>query len=357
MTQDGEKTEQPSEKRLRDARRRGEVAKSHDLTSALLMLGALLVFWVAGARAAVGLAALMGKSLQTAPGFAGEMNEEAALAALGAGLSAAAWALAPLLASLFILTLLFSFLQTGPVFSFDAIKAKAENLNPAGNFKKKLLKGRPYIELARTLLKITVTTLIVARALWDARLQLLKLTGANASELAAFVVSFCLVTGLQVGFVFLLFGAGDFLLQRFLFLREQRMTKQEVKQELKESEGDPLIKGARRHLHMEIATQNMLAAVRRADVVVVNPTHVAVALRYETAEMSAPTVVAKGAELIAAEIRRVAGEASVPVIRDVPLARTLYDLDLDTEIPEELYGAVAAVLQFVYKLAQERGEV
>ena len=357
MTQGGEKTEQPTDKRLRDARRKGQVAKSHDLTSALLMLGALAVLWAAGARAAAALAALMGQSLRTAPAFAGEMNEEAALSALGVGLSAAAWALAPLLAVLFLLALLVTFLQTGPVFSFESVKLKAEHLSLAGNFKKKLLQGRPYIELGRTLLKVGVTALIVSAAVWGARLQLLRLTGAGTSEVAAFVVSFCLTTGLQVGVVFLLFGAGDYLLQRFLHLRELRMTKQEVKQEFKESEGDPLIKGARRHLHLEIATQNMMAAVRRAHVVVVNPTHVAVALRYDTDEMSAPTVVAKGAELMAAEIRKVAGEAGVPVVRDVPLARTLYDLDLDAEIPEELYGAVAAVLQFVYKLAEERGEV
>jgi flagellar biosynthetic protein FlhB len=285
------------------------------------------------------------------------MNEEAALSALSAGLGAAVWALAPLLAVLFLLALLVTFLQTGPIFSFEAVKMKAENLNPAGNFKKKLLKGRPYIELARTLLKVGVTALIVSGALWGARLQMLKLTEAGASEVAAFVVSFCLATGLQVGLVFLLFGAGDFLLQRFFHLRELRMTKQEVRQELKESEGDPLIKGARRHLHLEIATRNMVAAVKSANVVVVNPTHVAVALRYDTAEMSAPVIVAKGVELIAAEIRRVAVEAGVPVVCDVPLARTLYDLELDAEIPEELYGAVATILQFVYKLAQERGEV
>jgi flagellar biosynthetic protein FlhB len=135
------------------------------------------------------------------------------------------------------------------------------------------------------------------------------------------------------------------------------MTKQEVRDEHKESEGDPMIKGARRRLHMEIATRNMVAAVRSANVVVVNPTHVAVALQYDEAEMGAPTVVAKGVELIAAEIRRVAEESKVPVLRDVPLARTLYDLEIDAEIPEELYETVAGVLRFVYKLAQERGEV
>ena len=135
------------------------------------------------------------------------------------------------------------------------------------------------------------------------------------------------------------------------------MSKQEVKEEYKETEGNPLIKGARRRIHLEILQQAMMAAVKKADVVVVNPTHVAVALRYERAEMDAPTVVAKGAELMAAQIREIAKDAKVPIVRDVALARSLYELEIDALIPEELYEAVAEVLRWVYQLAEERNEI
>jgi flagellar biosynthesis protein FlhB len=357
MSQGGEKTEQPTEKRLRESRRKGQVARSQDLTSALLMLGALAALWASGAWAFAGLADAMGRSLGDASHFSGELDAAAALSALGAGLKAATWALAPLLGVLFALALLVGFLQTGPVFSFESVRLNAEHINPAQNFQKKFLKGRPYIELVKTLLKIAAASLIVSAALWGARFELLGLAGQGTAKVTSYVLSLTLTTGLKVGLAFLLIGGGDYLLQRFLHLRELRMTKQEVKHELKDSEGDPLIKGARRQLHFEIATRNMVAAVKGATVVVINPTHVAVALRYDAAAADAPTVVAKGAELIASEIRKVAAEAGVPIVRDVPLARALYDLELDAEIPDELFEAVAGVLRFVYKLAQERGEV
>ena len=132
------------------------------------------------------------------------------------------------------------------------------------------------------------------------------------------------------------------------------MSKQEVKEEYKETEGNPLIKSARRRVHLEILQQAMMAAVKRADVVVVNPTHVAVALKYDRAAMDAPVLVAKGAELMAQQIREIAKEADVPILRDVPLARALFDLEVDAAIPEDLYEAVAEVLRWVYQLAEER---
>ena len=135
------------------------------------------------------------------------------------------------------------------------------------------------------------------------------------------------------------------------------MTKQEVKQEYKETEGNPLFKNLRRQIHREILMQNMLAAVRQAHVVVVNPTHLAVALRYDRETMSAPTLVAKGAELMAAKIREIATEADVPLMRDVPLAHALFELEIDDEIPDELYETVAVVLSWAYQLAEDRGEV
>ena len=135
------------------------------------------------------------------------------------------------------------------------------------------------------------------------------------------------------------------------------MTKHEVREEYKETEGNPLHKSLRRQMHREILLQSIMEAVRRANVVVVNPTHLAVALRYERGAMNAPVVVAKGAELAAARIRELAKESHVPVTRDVSLARALYELEVDEEVPEELYEAVAVVLRWVYQLAEERGEV
>jgi flagellar biosynthetic protein FlhB len=357
MAHGGEKTEQPTDKRLREARRKGQVTKSQDLTSALLWLAALAALWLGGSSIVSGLAESMRETLSKAALFEGDLDAGVALAALADGLAAMAWALAPLLAVLFLMALATSFLQVGPVFSFEAVKMNAVRLNPSENFKQKFFKSRPYIELSKTILKLAVASIIVCTSLWGARFDLLRLSGEGVAQAASLTLSLGIGIGLKVGLVFLLAGAVDYFLQRFLYLKELRMTKQEVKQEFKESEGDPLIKGARRQLHLEILAQNMVAAVKGADVVVINPTHVAVALKYDTAVMDAPTVVAKGAGVIAAQIRRVAEESKVPIMRDVPLARTLFDLEVDAEVPEELYEAVAVVLRWVYNLARERGEV
>lgn len=237
------------------------------------------------------------------------------------------------------------------------MKTDINKLNPAEGFKQKFLKARPYIELAKTVTKITITAVVIGSVLWNARADLINLTTQSVTSVAAFTSKIVLEVGLKVGFTFLLLGAGDYSLQKYLYLKEMKMTKQEVKEEYKETEGDPLIKGARRQIHREILMQSMMAAVKKADAVVVNPTHIAVALQYDRGTMNAPTVVAKGAELMAAHIRQLADEAGVPIMRDVPLAHALYDLELEAEVPEELYEAVAVVLRWVYQLAEERGEV
>jgi flagellar biosynthetic protein FlhB len=159
--------------------------------------------------------------------------------------------------------------------------------------------------------------------------------------------------GIKVAILFLLIGGGDFFLQRFMFLKEMKMSKHEVKEEYKETEGNPLHKHHRRRMHMEILSQSV-SAVKKANVLVTNPTHLAIALQYERDSMDAPVILAKGADLIAAQMRYVAEEANVPMMRNVPLARALYELEIDEAIPEELYEPVAEVLRWVYQLHEEK---
>lgn len=352
----GEKTERPTEKRLRDARRKGQVARSQDFTSSLLLIAAVLVFWLAGKWMTGSLTTMMRGQVQQAATFKGEIDKAYALAALFAGVKAMAATLLPLFIVLLICALVISYLQVGPVFSFEPVRPNINKLNPGEGLKQKFFKARPYIELLKTLLKIVVAVVVVGTVLWGARRDVVQLTHQPPPRVASFTLSLIFEIGLKVGLAFLALGIADYFLQRFLFLKEMKMTKQEVREEYKETEGDPLIKSMRRQRHREILMQSMMAAVRRADVVVVNPTHVAVAIQYDRTAMSAPVVVAKGAELMAAQIREIAKEADVPITRDVPLARALYELEIDEEIPEELYESVAVVLRWVYQLAQERGE-
>ena len=170
----------------------------------------------------------------------------------------------------------------------------------------------------------------------------------------AFTFWLVLRIGFYVAALFLGLAIGDVFLQRYLFMNQMKMTKQEVKQEHKESEGDPLVKWMRKNLHRDILAQSSIAAVKSADVVVVNPTHVAVALKYDREEMDSPNVIAKGADLMAKQIREIAKKADVPIMRNIPLARELFEIDLDEEIPEEMYETVAEVLRWVYSLSKEK---
>lgn len=352
----GEKTEQPTEKRLQDAKKKGQVAKSQDLTGAVLLIAAVGVIWLIGHYMGEMLLTLVRDHLSSAASFKGSFTTEVAMSALSRGTIEMFWILLPLFLVVVVFALLASYLQIGSVFSTESISPKFEKLNPVEGFKQKFLKARSYVEFAKTIIKLIITAVVAGYVMWQSREDIVHLISKNPDVAAPFTLGLVIEIGLKVGLAFLVLGALDFLLQRLLHRRDLKMTKQELKDEYKETEGDPMVKAQRRSLHREILAQSLAAAVRDADVVLANPTHLAVALKYDRASMGAPIVTAKGADLMAAQIRRIAGESGVPVKRDVPLARALYLLEVEDEIPEELYEAVAAVLQWVYSMADERGE-
>lgn len=352
----GEKTEQPTDKRLKDARKKGQVAKSQDLTSALLLIAAVAVVWMIGGYIGGILQGTVKDQIEFAATFKGEFTNETAYNVLWRGVSGMFWALTPIFVVVMVFAFLGNYLQIGTLFSAEAISPKFEKLNPVEGFKQKFLKSRSYIELAKTIFKMLITASIAAYVLWAAREDVIRLIEKPADVVAIYTFGLILEICLKIGVTFLILGGADFFLQKFLHRQDMKMTKHEVKEEYKETEGNPLIKAQRRALHREILSQSLAAAVRDADVVMANPTHVAVALKYQRGVSNAPIVTAKGADLIAAQIRQIAMESGVPVKRDIPLARALYELEVDEEIPEELYEAVAVVLQWVYSIAEERAE-
>jgi flagellar biosynthetic protein FlhB len=354
----GEKTEQPTDKRLQDARKKGQVAKSQDLTSALLLIAAVAVVWLIGGYIGGVLQASVKDQIEFAAAFRGEFTSETAASVMWRGLAGMFWVLTPIFLVVTVFAFLGNFLQIGTVFSFEAIAPKFERLDPFEGLKQKFLKSRSYIELVKTVSKVLVAAVVAGYVLWEAREETVGLIEKPLGVAASYSFSLVLEICLKIGLAFLILGGADFFLQRFLHRRDMKMTKREVKEEYKETEGNPLIKSQRRALHREILSQSLPAqAVRDADLVVVNPTHVAVAVKYERGAAKAPVMTAKGADLMAAQIRRIAMESGVPVKREVALARALYELEVDQEIPEELYEAVAVVLQWVYSMAEERREM
>ncbi len=353
----GEKTEQPTSKKLRDAKKKGQVAKSQDLSSAVLLLVAVGLLWLAGNFLGGFALESVKEQFVAASSFKGVMTQEVVFAAFGKGLITFVMILAPLFVIIWIFAFSVNYLQVGSIFATESISPKFSKLNPVEGFKNKFLKLRPYVEMLKTLAKMIITAVVVGTVLWAARGDIILLSMKPLDVSIAYTFNLIIEIGFKIGIVFLILGGADFFLQRFLHRRDMKMTKHEVKQEYKETEGDPLIKSQRRAIHREILSQGMAAAVKQADVVVANPTHLAVALKYDKSESEAPIMTAKGADLMAAQIREIAKENKVPITRDIALARTLYELEINDEIPEELFEVVAIVLRWVYKMADENDKI
>ncbi|MFN0120269.1 MAG: flagellar biosynthesis protein FlhB [Blastocatellia bacterium] len=353
MSQSGEKTEKPTRKRLRDARKKGQVAKSQDLTQAILLLSAVIVVVAAGGFTGSVLTASLTDWTHRAGTFRGEITLPLALTTLRSSLGVVALALAPLLAAMFLIALLTGYAQVGGMFVSEPLKPDFKKLNPAEGFKNKFLKLRPWVELVRTMIKMLICGVLIMAILWSHRVDIVNAAQLTLPQTALLVSQMITEIGWKVAVVFVILGIGDFFLQQFLYRKELMMTKHEIREEYKETEGNPLHKNARRRAHRDVLSRNLPQAVRQATVVVVNPTHLAVALTYEEASGRAPVVAASGADLMAARIRELARAAGVPIIRDAPLARALYQVEIEEEIPEDLYEPVAIVLSWVFRLAQD----
>jgi flagellar biosynthesis protein FlhB len=348
----GEKTEQPTQKRIKDARKKGQVFKSQDITQALLFLAAAGMLAAAGSLIADQLRKLLRESF--APHlFAADLPPGVLLDRLGSAFSTLLLVTGPFMVGVAMLAAAAVFLQVQPLFSGEIIKPKFDKLNPIQGFQNIFFKSKTYIELGKNLVKFAIVLALAYFVIRDSLREAVlasRLGVEDAGALAARMVAGFL---LRAGGVFLLIGGADFLLQKKLYMKQLKMSKEEVKQEYKQEEGDPLIKSMRKHIHEQMLMTGAVVRVPKADVVVVNPTHLAVALRYDENAMGAPQVIAKGRDELAAKIRQIAEEHQVPVLRDVVLARSLFAVELDREIPEELYEAVAEVLNWVFELRRE----
>jgi flagellar biosynthesis protein FlhB len=347
-----ERTEEPTPKRLEDARRRGEVAVSRDVTSAAAMTAAivalvlqgpaltarLLAYWKATFAGAAAAGAAWDASSGASPG---------ASWALGAGVGVLARALAVPLAAAGLVALGAGLLQTRGLLALGALRPDLGRLSPAAGLSR-AFGGKAALEIGKGLLKATLVAALAWLTVRPVLAGLAGLAGAPIPRLAGAMGVVSARLAERVALVALALGAADYLFVRRRHLGKLRMTKEEVRREHKESEGDPSHRAERQRLHRELLEQRMVAEVRKADFVVVNPDHIAVALRYDRDGEAAPVVVARGERLLAERIRQVAREAGVPIFRDVTLARSLRDLPEGTEIPTALYEAVAEILRVVY---------
>jgi flagellar biosynthesis protein FlhB len=336
-----ERTEEPTPKRVEDARRRGEVAISRDATSAAAMTAAIVALVLQGPAVTARLIVYWKAAL------AGAAAGGSAASALAAGAGVLARALAVPLAAAAMIALGAGLLQTRGLLALGALRPDLARLSPAAGLGR-AFGGQAALQVGKGLLKAALVTALAWLTVRPVLAGLAGLAGAPIPRVAGAMGIVSAQLAERVALVALALGLADYLMVRRRHLSRLRMTREEVRREHKESEGDPSHRAERQRLHRELSEQRMLAEVRKADFVVVNPDHIAVALRYDRDGEAAPVVVARGERLLAEQIKQVAREAGVPILRDVTLARSLRDLPEGAEIPAALYEAVAEILRVVY---------
>jgi flagellar biosynthetic protein FlhB len=344
-----ERTEPATPKKKEDARRKGTVARSVELNSAFILLMGLLVLAVAGptigARVASFAQTAFVQSAQT------ELTVARAYQLVVQSVLFLGGVVLPVLLVLMAVGLISSFSQVGFLFSVEPLEIKWNRLNPFTGIRKILGSRRSLMELVKNLFKVVIIAAVAYLAIENVLAQSVLMMEQDAGEILEFMVSASLGMGWKVGLALLVLAVFDYLFQRYEYERELRMTKQEVKEEVKMTEGDPLVRGRIRKVQKQIAYKRMMQQVPKADVVITNPVHIAVALQYDRERMHAPTVVAKGAEYLAQRIKQVAQEHNVPIVEDRPLARALYQaVDIGEQIPEKLFHAVAQILAYIYRI-------
>lgn len=345
---DQEKTEEATPRRREDARKKGTVARSVEIPSAAVLLAALGTFVFAGPWMVGHLVALTRDSLRLAADFS--LTDGAVRPLLADAMGRTALILAPLLGAVALFGVAANIGQFGFLITGKPLQPDWSRLDPVKGMGR-LLSLRSLVELLKSLLKmaaVAAVSFLVIRSEIDA---IPSLAGVPAGTLLAVTGSLAMKVCFYAALALLLIAAMDYAFQKWRHEKDLRMTRQEVKEEHRQQEGDPQIRARIRSTQAEMARRRMMAAVPRADVVVTNPTRLAVALAYDPARMSAPRVTAKGAGHVARRIREIARENRVPLVEQRPLARILYrTVPVDGAIPPDLYRAVAEILAYVYRL-------
>ncbi len=342
------KTEDPSQKRLDEAREKGNLANSKELGNFFMLLVlAITVAWF--------IPPILKNTKKLLLPFISDADN---LISDQKGLSIILYNLAfsslwiiilPLLATI-IAAVATSFLQHGFVLSSEPIMPKLEKISPLAGFKR-IFSMRSLVDFIKNIIKVIAVGIVAYLSVYPELVHLQQLPNQSTQNMLLLLAKLAGRMTIGVAITMFFIALFDIIYQRFQHMKSLRMSKQEVKDEYKQSEGDPMIKQRLRRLRMERAQNRMMAAVPKSDVVITNPTHFAVALQYDTKTMSAPTVVAKGQDLIALKIREIAEDNDVPIVENPPLARALFSsTELEQEIPTAHYEAVAKVISYVYQL-------
>ncbi|XID96099.1 flagellar biosynthesis protein FlhB [Paenibacillaceae bacterium WGS1546] len=348
----GEKTEKATPKKRKESRDKGQVAKSAEIPSTLILLASVSLLVMLGPYLKNQILALFGDV------YLNRLNMQVTDENVLALFTHYAFQMLLLLAPIFVIVVVIAFagnyVQIGWLFTVKPLQPKLEKLNPI-NGAKNIFGMRSVVEFLKSSLKLLTVAVIVIAVLWSEKKRLLELAHLPIQDIFAFVTSLTVQLGLYIAALLFILAIGDFFYQRYEYEKKLRMSKQDIKDEFKNVEGDPLIKAKIKERQRRMALMRMMQEVPKADVVITNPTHFAVALKYDSAKMDAPTVIAKGQDYLALRIRELAKEHDVVTMENKPLARALYErTDIGQSVPADLFQAVAEVLAYVYRLKGRR---
>lgn len=350
----GDKTEPATEKKLNDARKEGQVAKSREVANGLGLLGVFVILKVWAGNMGNQFLAVFSFVYEKIPEIVtfwnGDMPFQDTAAIFREVIYEILMIILPILMIGFLIAFISDVAQVGWKPTSKPLQPKLSKLNPASGFKK-IFSVNSVVELIKSIAKIGLVGYMAYSYIIDRIPLLLSLYDMplmQGIQLAGDIVT---TLGIRISAVYMIIAAADFAYQKFKFKKDMRMTKQEVKDEYKQSEGDPQVKGKIRQRMQEASRRRMMQNLPQADVVITNPTHLAVAIKYDAEVADAPIVIAKGEDYMAAKIREAAKEYRIEIVENKPLARMLYaNVDIGQTIPPELYQAVAEVLAYVYHL-------
>jgi len=350
MAQDserGEKTEEATQQRREDFRKRGQVAQTKELASVLVLFGAVLCLWMLGHFFFVQLQIIMSHSLEyyvVAAARDGDWRSATAFAA-----EKVIVLIAPVLGIFWVLSFASTVIQVGFLYNEEALEFKPERLDPFQGLKR-IFSLKSVVEGLKACAKLIFVIAVAYLVLRNEASVIPTLVQMSLQQILLYMGDLTYRLFFGVGALMAVLAGLDFLFQRWDLEKEMMMTRQELKEELKSREGDPLVRARIKRVQREIANRRMMEEVPKADVIVTNPTHIAVALKYGE-NMVAPKLIAKGADLIAEKIKELARNHGIPIVENKPLARTIFKtLKIGQAIPRELYTAVAEILAYVYRL-------
>ncbi|CAN5470651.1 flagellar biosynthesis protein FlhB [soil metagenome] len=346
-----EKTEEATQQRRDDFRKRGQVAQTRELASVLALLGSALLLWTLARFSLQQVSELITFSLGPNLVAAVKTNQFGPIVFFV--LKKMCMLGGPIILMLLLLSIISTVVQVGLLYNEEALNFDFEKINPLNGFKR-VVSVKSLVEGAKSLAKLIVVTWIVWWLIKDELQVLPRISSLSLEQIMSYTGSLTVKLLSGLGVFLAVIAAADYFFQRYDLEKQMRMSKQEIKEEHKSREGDPMIKARIRRIQREMSQKRMMKDVPKADVIVTNPTHIACALRYDPATMAAPQLVAKGSGHIAEKIKEIARENGVPIMENKPLARAIFKtLKIGHTVPRELFTAVAQVLSYVYRLKRK----